>query len=276
MPAGVRQAASERARDPARDSASRPNSDARGPRIGPYCLRRRLPGGSGAAVWHALAPDGGDRAIKIVELGSDSPATISALEREREVLATLAHPGICRALDWVDSGNRRALVLEYLAGGDLVSLAGGPAWHWLAALGQVATTLGFLHESGFVHRDVKARNVRFDRADRPKLIDFGSCERAGGAWHAEGTTAEHRRPGWVGRETSPGDDVYAFAALCHEMLYGHPPAGGDRGDRQADPATASLESLVERTLALTPDRCNGSLRDFAAVIEYLEDGELLR
>jgi len=271
MPAGVRRAVFEQAPEPAPHSAIRSGAPATGARLGRYRLRRPLARKGGLSVWQAVDAGGRERAIKLVELDGASAAVAAALRRERDVLAALDHPGICRVFDWMDCGDRHALVLEYLPGGDLVSLAGGPAGQWLGALAVVAAALGCLHASGFVHRDVKARNVRFDTADRPRLVDFGSSTPIGTRWCAAGTTAEHRKAGWCGREHGPGDDGYAFAALCHEMLHGCPPgvAGpGQRPPRPAGPA-APLAVLVARTLAMTPDECVGSLGEFSAVIEWL-------
>ena len=57
----------------------------------------------------------------------------------------------------------------------LVSLAGGPARHWLGAALTLARTLEFVHDRGVVHGDVKARNVLFDAADRMRLADFAAA-----------------------------------------------------------------------------------------------------
>ena len=37
-------------------------------------------------------------AIKLIKLGIDSPNVVARFEAERQALATLAHPGICRVV----------------------------------------------------------------------------------------------------------------------------------------------------------------------------------
>ena len=80
-----------------------------------------------------------------------------------ETYGLIEHDGVC------------ALALQYLPGGDLVSLAGVDPRHWLRAAYAVHAALTHLHSLGYAHRDVKARNVLFDARGRARLIDFASA-----------------------------------------------------------------------------------------------------
>src|SRR5690606_8940870 len=99
--------------------------------------------------------------------------------REHRVLARIDHPHVVRALGFAERDGVAVLVTELLSGGDLVPLAGGPPAHWLPAARGVAAALRAVHAAGFVHGDVKARNVLFDAGGRAKLIDFGSARPIG-------------------------------------------------------------------------------------------------
>lgn len=272
MPTGVRSA------EPDRVSVAGPEPSFRSvPALGRppifgerYRLNRLLHQSSAVFVWHAVRSDGNEFAIKIASLEADR----ARLRREHDILARVSHPAICRVEEWIDTATQSAAVLEYLPGGDMVSLAGAPPRHWAVALGDLAGALAFLHAHGLVHRDVKARNVLFDAANQARLADFGSCGRIGSPWSAGGTTVEHRPPAWSGRTQTAGDDVYAFAVLAHELIHGqlpsatgprrHPPSGAESVE-----SLQGLTTLVVETLRSTPDECPGNLAAFVTVIEWL-------
>jgi serine/threonine protein kinase len=191
-------------------------------------------------VWSALDVHGARYALK---LGSSA-----LLAREYAVVAACAHPHVVTAVEWLTTDSVSAIVFEYLSGGDLVSLAGTHPRHWLTPLADLVDALAHVHALGFVHRDVKARNVLLDESSRAKLIDFGSAEKIGSAWTVAGTTAEARRPDRGADPVTPGDDVYALGALLHELLYGHPPALRAEAPR-VPPEAMPLARLAAASLA---------------------------
>ena len=225
-----------------------------------YILER--PVSSGAHVWLASDPSGAQLALKT--------GHSAAIEHEYRVLRSLSHPNVVRVVDRFDVGGEAWLALEYLAGGDLVSLAGEDSAHWLGAIADVIATLGYLHTEGLVHRDLKARNVMFDAAGRVRLIDFGSLAQVGEKWTMGGTTLEAIDPVRGSAPVDVADDVYALAALLHELLYGMLP-GGDR------PVTRGASPILEQLLVDCLDRRPGdtipALSRFATVIESLLEVE---
>ena len=270
MRAGVRPAGFDRGRRAGRSGPVRNVYALKAkPTIGGrYRLDALLHQGPHFQVWRATdIVNQSLAALKVLQSDIALPGAAGVLEREYQMASSLLHPNICRARDWVDTAECKAIVFDYLAGGDLVSLAGLATRHWLPAIRDIVGALGYLHDRGLVHRDVKARNVMFDRDDRAKLIDFGSAVVKGSPWRIDGTTVEHRKPGWVGQAHSDGDDVYALAALLHEMLHAAPPEHSAGRPRPAETATQTLAALVTRTLAAAPSDSNGRLGDYALVIE---------
>lgn len=75
------------------------------------------------------------------------------------------------------------LVMEYLPGGDLLSLMirNGTFTEDLVKfyLAEIAVALHALHSMGFVHRDIKPENIVLDRFGHLKLTDFGSAAKIG-------------------------------------------------------------------------------------------------
>ena len=222
-------------------------------------FRLDRPLGVRGAVWLATDRDAGQVALKIAPPGQ--------IEREAAVLRTLDHPHIVCLRELVASEIGPILALEYLPGGDLVSLAGAHPVHWLRAVGDLVAALAHLHGRGFVHRDIKARNVLLDAADRARLIDFGSALRQGSRWTVGGTTAEAVARDRGAEPAAPADDVFALAALLHELLHGAPPAAGRR--RPVAPVAAPLALAVDAALVGRVDAGRMGLAGFRTVIESL-------
>jgi eukaryotic-like serine/threonine-protein kinase len=182
--------------------------------------------GGGARVWRAVDRAGRSVALKIPHEALDRAADASdhPLAREHALLAQLAHRNVVGTRGLVEHAGKTVLALEYLPGGDLVSLAGAHPRHWIDAARAVHAALAHLHERGFVHRDVKARNVLFDADGRARLIDFASVLPCGAPAGSSGTTAAHRAPGRRDA-AAPRDDAFAFAVLLYELLAGRLPRG---------------------------------------------------
>ena len=226
-----------------------------------------------AEVWHAVAPDGRESALKRLrpELRQSLPMR-DLLRREHALLRKVASPHLVRPLELVEGDFGPELALELLPNGDLVSLLGAPSRHWLPALRGVVAGLSDLHRHGAAHGDVKARNVLFAVDQSARLIDLTSA-RAVDAPAARSTAAYSVPPGL---ETTAGAaDCFALAVLLYELTTARLPYGPDgpsRGtepcpmERPTEPAAARLLAAATAMIE-TGGRLPEGLSYFADVIE---------
>ncbi len=144
---------------------------------------------------------------KVVRPGrATHEGTLVGLAGEAEALSRLAHPSLVRCFDAVLDGERPHLLLELLDGPRLSTLERryGLAVEQLLPLAlQLSSVLHYMHSQGWVHLDVKPRNIIM--SSTPKLIDLSVA----------------RRFEDVDRITSPiGTDAYMAPEQCDPARFG--------------------------------------------------------
>lgn len=157
------------------------------------------------------------------------------MRREAQAVRSMVHPNVVALHDFVESGDHRFLVMEYVDGADLGALVetGGPlpAARVIEVGTDIARALAEAHDRGILHRDVKPRNVLVDSDGRARLTDFGSAR-------LEGQTTMTHTGGVVG----------SLAYAAPEVL-----AGG-RGDGRSDVYALGLTLFFALAGALPPER----------------------
>jgi len=162
-------------------------------------------------------------------------------EREARALGTLAHPHIVAVTDFGIEEDVPFLVMELLEGESLESrLRGGPLDAELAhrCAQELLAGLGFVHERGLVHRDIKPGNIFLERTEqgpRVKLLDFGLAKLVVATAHDANLTRSGEvfgTPAYMAPEQVTGEavdartDVYAAGLVVFEMFAGRRPFVG--------------------------------------------------
>src|SRR5881396_2861728 len=102
---------------------------------------------------------------------------VERFKREARSVAQLQHPNIVTVIDRGEQGGRQYIVFEYIDGENLkefvVRKGRLEVRQALEIAIEVARALGFAHEHGIVHRDVKPQNVLLNGDGRAKVTDFG-------------------------------------------------------------------------------------------------------
>jgi serine/threonine-protein kinase len=196
--------------------------------------------GGTAEVWHAVARDRREAALKLPKREwRESAAASALLSREHEVLRSVASPHLVAPYELVEDDGVTALALEYLPHGDLVPLLGAPPAQWLHAFRSVVAALTDLERHGLAHGDVKPRNVLFAADGSARLIDLTSARPLDAP--AAAATAAYGLPA-PGRARARAADNFALAVLLFELLTARLPYG-------LDGAAANSPELPAVTLA---------------------------
>lgn len=216
-------------------------------------------------------------AVKLLERAV-APDAEQRLWDEARLLASLHHPGIVAADDWVAVDGVLGLVTEYVEGEDLASCLGAmPPAVVVEVVGQLAWALHAAARAGVVHRDVKPQNVRIGCHGTVKLLDFGIAFAEGDGRASDGPQLLYGTPRFMAPERfrcefSAASDVFSLGCVLWLGLEGGPFYGAfDRfdalerftrsderwgellGRTTAGRSSPELERLVRGMLARLPE-----------------------
>jgi serine/threonine-protein kinase len=150
---------------------------------------------------------------------------------EAKAAGKLNHPNIVTVYDFGEADGVAYLAMELVEGTDLRERLkdskgeGLPAIDAVDIAQQIAEGLGYAHERGIVHRDIKPGNIMLQRRGQAKIMDFGLA-RMRVADHKTSTgmvlgTPKYMSPEQVaGQPVDQRSDVFSLGIVLHEMLTG--------------------------------------------------------
>jgi serine/threonine protein kinase len=160
--------------------------------------------------------------------------------KEAETLASLDHPGIVQVLRKFETNGTAYFVMPFVEGVAFDALidsrsAKGQTFseeELGGLLHRMLSALGYLHDRGIYHRDIKPGNILITNEGVPLLIDFGSArqrlsERSMTVVESAGYTPfeQLQSRGNVG----PWSDLYALGGTLVKAITGEaPPKANDR------------------------------------------------
>ncbi|WP_336251130.1 protein kinase domain-containing protein, partial [Stomatohabitans albus] len=134
---------------------------------------------------------------------------VERFRREAQSAAALNHPNVVAVYDTGTDNGRPYIVMEYVAGRTLREILKTDAINPSRAAemaAEAAEALGFAHERGIVHRDIKPGNIMIADDGRVKVCDFGIA-RAANAENVTQTAAVFGTAAYVAPEQAQGQKV---------------------------------------------------------------------
>ncbi|MHB8864421.1 MAG: serine/threonine protein kinase [Pirellulaceae bacterium] len=222
--------------------------------------------GGTCQVWEAVR-DQQRVALKFLqpEVRTDKEE-IGYLKHELEVGQTLHHPNVIEIYEFNVDRSIAFLVMEFHPGKNVKMLLrlGIDTFAHMAPtiITNAAQGLQYLHEQGWVHRDIKPDNFLVAEDGHVKLIDFALAHRIKTGLsrlfarrsRIQGTRSYMAPEQIRGRPLDARTDIYSFGCLLYELLSGKLPFTGiSPEDLLRKHLTAAVPTLMSANKNVTSD-----------------------
>ncbi|MEO0156158.1 MAG: serine/threonine-protein kinase [candidate division WOR-3 bacterium] len=218
-------------------------------------------------------------AVKILHghLAQDKDFIIR-FEREAKAAANLQHENIVNIIDFGQEEEVYFIAMEYVDGKSLKDLLNQvkfiPQEIALGIILEIAKGLGYAHQKGIVHRDMKPANILIGYDGCVKIADFGLAQ-AQDLTTITVTGAIVGTPAYMSPEQAAGkkvdnrSDIFSLGVVFYEMLTGAKPFKGENYSSviheiltvtppkafEANPLISKeLSTIIERALEKDPDK----------------------
>ena len=210
-------------------------------------------------------------------------------QQEAQILARLNHPHLVRVTDFFEESGNAYLVMDFVEGQSLAKRIEQegvlPEEDVLAWGEQLLDALGYCHNQGIIHRDVKPQNVIVRPDGQAVLVDFGLVK----LWDPDDPRTKTAMRGMGTPEYAPPEqydthmehtdarsDIYGLGATLYHALTGEAPPTATRRIAQPDalqhPRTVkqdispTMEAAVLRATELAVGNRFATAQDMAAAL----------
>ena len=245
-------------------------------RIQGYRIIRKLGAGAMATVFLAQQ-ESLDRPVAIKVLPKKFSENKEFLERfykEGRAAAKLNDANIVQAYDVGQSGEYHYFVMEYVDGDTVYEQIVEKKKHSekeaIPIIRQVALALKHAHKVGFIHRDIKPKNIMIAKNGDVKLADLGLARALDDQVAAEAEAGRaYGTPYYISPEQirgkkniTPAADIYGLGATLYHMVTGKVPFSGK------NPSDVMHRHLKQDLVP--PDHINTSLSPgFSQIVEMM-------
>ncbi len=203
---------------------------------------------------------------------SENKEFVDRFYREGRAAARLNHPNIVQAIDVGEAAGYHYFVMEYIDGKTVYDLITDGKFleesEAIRIILQTAQALEHAHARGFIHRDVKPKNIMLTKNGMVKLADMGLAREVNDYETAQSEAGRaYGTPYYISPEQIRGEinidfraDIYSLGATFYHMVTGKIPFEG------ATPSAVMHKHLKEPLVP--PDHLNPKLS--AGIGEVIE------
>jgi serine/threonine protein kinase len=193
-------------------------------------------GGMGIVYRARDIPNDREVALKLIDQSPKNALSLQQFRREAEIMAGLHHPHIVAVHETgiVETSAKEPtpfIVMELVRGFPLNDARSLTYARIIDIAKQICDALEYVHEQGFIYRDLKPGNVYLEKSGfrySVRLLDFGLARPR----HEAALPMESNRAGTVfylapeliaGGPADVASDLYALGATMYEMITGRVP-----------------------------------------------------
>lgn len=236
-----------------------------GDQLGVWRIEREIAQGGMGSVYEVKRADGHfaqTAALKFIK-GRQGLGAQVAFARERQLLATLAHPHIARLLDGgADAQGYPYLVMELVDGVAIDQYCREhalPTRRVLDLFVSACDAVAFAHRQLIIHCDLKPGNLLVTTDARPMLLDFGIAQLLSGVADADTAPRDAAQPkprAFTPRYASPEQqrgerltttsDIFSLGVMLRELLALQPARDGSEYELDAICTKATHADPLQR------------------------------
>jgi eukaryotic-like serine/threonine-protein kinase len=208
-------------------------------RIGEYRYVRTIHPGATSVVMEVFK-EGTQKRFALKQLLASRAAEredYRAFMHEAKLGMDLRHTNLIRVYEIVKDPVQPYFVMELFLGHHLKmpiarpSIYAMPKKHLHRIIEQAGSALAYMHDRGWVHRDVKPENILYNKSGEVRVIDYALARRmASGLMKMfEGRIPRQGTKTYMSPEQircdspTPLADIYSFGITCYELACGRPP-----------------------------------------------------
>lgn len=244
------------------------------PRFPNYTIVERIGEGGFGVVYKAIH-HAKQRTEALKVLFEKTPVRRAYFENEVHLIAKLRHPHIATLYDAHLTTPPMYYTMDFVEGrqlDDYFREAEPPFTQRLHLFLAVAQAIGYAHNQGVVHRDIKPQNILVDPDGYPHVVDFGIAKKLGLAT-SEDTDYDSGGPegalgtfGYIAPEQLAGEhvdgraDIYALGALLFHCITGEPARYATRNEHVLDllhhrhvTRAEDLAAIIARCISTAPE-----------------------